>query len=125
MVIGNQWPVNQLQLGNRTYNRQELLSILEQSIRGNGLVQLAHQEIAARLNIANGGDRTCIQQTLAEVDALIGDLVIPPVGNGFLRPSGAARMLTQYNSGALCTPPCDVPAPPNPSPGPTAPPRPT
>ena len=79
-----QWPVNQLQLGNRTYNRQELQSILRQPPRGNSLVQLAHQEIAAKLNIANGADGSCVEQTLAAVDASIGNLVIPPVGNGHL-----------------------------------------
>jgi uncharacterized coiled-coil protein SlyX len=68
--------VTQLQLGNVTYNQQQLLSILHQPVRGNGLVSLAHQEIAAKLNIANGADGSCIEQTLAEVDALIGDLII-------------------------------------------------
>ena len=46
------------------------------------LVQLARQEIAAKLNIANGADGSCVEQTLAAVDSLIGNLVIPPVGNG-------------------------------------------
>jgi hypothetical protein len=114
-----------LQLGNVTYNQQQLLSILQQPIRGNGLVQLAHQEIPAKLNIANGADGTCIQQTLAEVDALIGDLLIPPVGNGFLRPSGAARTLIQYNAGALCAPRCQLPPQPTPSIFPSARPQPT
>jgi hypothetical protein len=101
-----QWPVNQLQLGNRTYNREELQSILEQRARGNGLVLLARQEIAAKLNVANGADGTCVEKTLAAVNAIIGDLLIPPVGNGFLRPSIQERMLTQYNAGLLCAPRC-------------------
>jgi len=120
-----QWPVNQLQLGNRTYNRQELQSILQQPVRGNGLVQLAHQEIAAKLNIANGADGSCLAQTLAAVDALIGNLVIPPVGNGHLPPSPYVRTIGLYNGGGLCAPRCDLPPPPVPSPGPTARPRPT
>ena len=45
--------MNELQLGNVTYNQQELLSILSQPVRGNGLVLLAHQLIAAKLNIAD------------------------------------------------------------------------
>src|SRR5262249_49362618 len=79
-----QWPVNQLQLGNRTYNRQELQSILRQPARGNNLVQLAHQEIAAKLNIANGADGSCVAQTLTATDASVGNLVVPPVGNGHM-----------------------------------------
>jgi hypothetical protein len=91
-----------------------LQSIFEDDVRTNGLVSLAHQEIAAKLNIAHGADASCIQQTLAAVDALIGDLVIPPVGNGFLTPretSGYVNTLTQYNEGFLCSPDCVEPLP--------------
>ena len=125
--------MNELQLGNVTYDRQQLQSILENAVRSNGLVSLAHQEIAAKLNIANGADGSCIQQTLAEVDALIGDLVIPPVGDGILRSRDVASYvsaLTHYNEGALCAPYCGPTAPPTrPTPSPrkslvTPPPRP-
>lgn len=107
--------MNQLLLGNRTYNRQDLQSILENAVRTNGLVSLAQQEIAAKLNIANGADGSCIEQTLAQVDALIGNLIIPPVGNGFLRPRVVAAYLStlgNYNSGFLCVPACSgIPSP--------------
>jgi hypothetical protein len=115
--------VTQLQLGNRTYSQQELLSILRQPVRGNGLVSLAKQEIAAKLNIANGADRSCVAQTLADADALIGDLVIPPVGNGFLRPTVYERTLSLYNGGSLCAPSCVLPPQPTPASNPTARPR--
>ena len=101
--------MNQLQLGNVTYNRQQLQSIMENAVRTNALVSLAHQLIAAKLNIANGADSSCIQATIAAADALIGDLVVPPVGNGFLLPrdtSGYVNTLTQYNEGFLCAPHC-------------------
>jgi hypothetical protein len=107
------WPVSQLQLGNVTYSRQELRSILENQVRLNGLVSVAHQEIAAKLNIASGADGSCIQQALADLDALIGDLVIPPVGSGFLLPrdvAGYVSTLTRYNEGFMCSPPCDRPS---------------
>jgi len=102
--------VTELQLGNVTYNQQELLSILHEPVRGNGLVLLAHQLIAAKLNIANGADGSCIQQTLADAGSLIGDLVVPPVGNGYLQPrdvAGIAGVLGSYNEGILCAPSCD------------------
>ena len=120
-----QWPVNQLQLGNRTYNRQELQSILQQPVRANALVQLARQEIAAKLNIAHGADGSCVEQTLAGADALIGNLVIPPVGNGHLPLTSYLRTLGLYNEGGLCAPRCDLPPSPLPSPRPTARPQPT
>jgi hypothetical protein len=120
-----QWPVSQLQLGNRTYNRQELQSILQQPVRGNALVQLARQEIAAKLNISHGADGSCVEQTLAGADALIGNLVIPPVGNGHLPLTSYLRTLGLYNEGGLCAPRCDLPPSPLPSPRPTARPQPT
>ena len=121
----DEWPLNQLQLGNRMYNRQELQAILRQPPRGNNLVQLARQEITAKLNIANGADGSCVAQTLAAVDALIGNLVIPPVGNGHLPLTSYVRTLGLYNEGRLCAPQCDLPPSPLPSPRPTARPQPT
>src|SRR5262249_26318164 len=120
-----QWPVTQLQLGNVTYNQQQLLSILKQPVRGNGLISLAYQEIAAKLNIANGANGSCINKTLAAADALIGDLVIPPVGKGFLRPTINERTLGQYNEGKLCAPSCELAPEPTPSAYPSPRPRPT
>jgi hypothetical protein len=106
----DQWPVIQLLLGNNAYDKEQLLSILHQPVRGNGLVLLAYQLIAAKLNIANGADGSCIAQTLADADALIGDLLVPPVGTGYLRPrdvSALADTLDSYNKGGLCAPACD------------------
>lgn len=110
----DQWPVNQLLLGNNAYDQQQLLSILNQPVHGNGLVLLAHQLIAAKLNIASGADGSCIEQTLADADALIGNLIVPPVGTGYLRPqdvSALADTLDSYNEGGLCAPACDHQSP--------------
>jgi hypothetical protein len=118
------WPVTELQLGNVTYTQDQLLEILHQPVHGNGLLILTHQEIAAKLNIANGADGSCIQQTLADADALIGDLVVPPIGDGFLAPrdvSDLADTLDNFNEGRLCAPSCENEG----SPTPTASPRPT
>ena len=106
----DQWPLNQLLLGNNAYDKEQLLAILHQPVRGNGLVLLAHQLIAAKLNIANGADASCIEQTLADADALIGDLLVPPVGDGYLQPedvSALADILDDYNEGDLCASACD------------------
>jgi hypothetical protein len=106
----DQWPVLQLLLGNNAYDKEQLLSILHEPVRGNGLVLLAHQLIAAKLNIVNGADASCIEETLADADALIGDLLVPPVGDGYLPPrdvSALADVLDDYNDGALCAPACN------------------
>jgi hypothetical protein len=43
--------------------------------------------------------------TIADADALIGDLVVPPVGSGFLEPSETSALndeLTVYNEKYDC-----------------------
>jgi len=120
------WPVTELQLGNVTYTQDQLLSIMHQPVRGNGLVSLAHHLITAKLNVANGADPSCIQQTIADADALIGDLVVPPVGDGYLAPRDVNALkdtLEDYNEGHLCAPSCDNEGSPTPSPSPPRAPR--
>lgn len=97
-------------LGNVNYNQQQLLDIFDEPVAGNCLISLAHQLIAAKLNIANGAPHDCIDQTITEVDQLIGDLVVPPIGNGFLECniSGYIEALTSFNEGTSgCANHCD------------------
>jgi hypothetical protein len=75
------WCADSLSLGNVLYTKDELLDIFGQSVQGNGLVALARQLIAAKLNVACG---SFISPAIASADALIGDLVVPPIGAGFL-----------------------------------------
>ncbi len=123
--------MTQLQIGNRTYDRLELELILESESHLNGVVALAQQEIAAKLNIASAAEASCIMQTLSEVDSLIGNLVVPPVGHGFLNPHVVAAYVSTlrlYNEGYLCAPSCSPypsqTASPFPRPRPTPAPRP-
>jgi hypothetical protein len=98
----NAWPVPGLTLGTINYTDLQLLSILNRAPAGNGLVSLAHQLIAAKLNVANGADPTAVAAAIAAADALIGGLYIPPVGSGLLAPSATSDLndtLTQYNEG--------------------------
>jgi len=103
------WPAGctPMTLGTVSYTKAQLLSILNQAPAGNGLVILAHQLIAAKLNICNGADGTSIAVTIANADALIGGLVIPPVGAGYLAPSSTnsdTDALDDYNNGLTGTP---------------------
>jgi cysteine-rich repeat protein len=70
------WPVSSLTLGNVTYTKAELLEILRTPVMGNGLISLAHQLIAAKLNVAAGADDASIEASIDAADDLIGDLVI-------------------------------------------------
>jgi len=100
----NEWPVNSLMLGTVVYTDLELLSIFNASVGGNGLISLAHQLIAAKLNVANGADDSAIAATIAAADALIGALVVPPVGGGSLAPATTGALTTlldDYNNGII------------------------
>jgi hypothetical protein len=97
------WPVNELKLGSVTYTKSQLINILRQPTKGNGLVSLAKQLIAAKLNTAAGaGAPIAIQTAIAQADLLIGNKVIPPVGTNSVKPSvtdGLNATLDAYNNG--------------------------
>lgn len=100
------WPQsvqdNGLTLGNISYTADQLLSILNTPASGNGLLALAHQLIAAKLNIANGSDGSAIAADIAAADALIGNLIIPPIGSDYLAPGSTSALttaLSNYNEG--------------------------
>ena len=99
-----------LQLGNLSYTAADLLAILNRPAAGNGLIALAHQLIAAKLNVAGGADPTVIVADIATADALIGNLIVPPIGNGYLPPSltsGLVTLISHYNEGATGPGHCD------------------
>jgi hypothetical protein len=106
------WPVDELMLGDVTYTQDELLDILNQPPRGNGLVILARQLIGAKLNIADGANTPDdIHDAIDDADALIGDLVVPPVGDDWLHPSETGElsdMLAAYNDGELHDEDCEL-----------------
>jgi len=100
----NAWPVPSLTLGTVTYQATELMAILDNPARGNGLVILTHQLIAAKLNIANGADPSAVQQAITNADNMIGALVAPPIGDGYLPPAQTGDLtetLTEYNEGTI------------------------
>ncbi|HMA18026.1 MAG TPA: hypothetical protein VKS03_06270 [Thermoanaerobaculia bacterium] len=106
----NEWNVASLRLGHVTYSDLELQAILETPADGNGLIALAHQLIAAKLNIASGTDDATIASTIAAADKVIGNLFVPPGGDGYLALSATwslTRTLAAYNEGAVGPGHCD------------------
>jgi hypothetical protein len=98
------WPVGALTLGTLTYDQSELLSILTEPARGNGLIIIAHQLIAAELNIAQGADPSDVDTVLDDSHTLIGSQVVPPVGSGDIHPgtsSPLTQVLDDYNNGLI------------------------
>ena len=98
-----QWPVQSLTLGTVNYNQTQLLSILNRPVQGNGLISLSHQLIAAKLNRAAGASvPASVAMAIANADTLIGGLIVPPVGSGFLSTSLTSALteaLDEYNNG--------------------------
>lgn len=98
------WPVGSLALGSVVYDAKQLEAIFATPARGNGLVMLAHQLIAAKLNLANGADPSVLAAMVAEADAKIGALVVPPLGKGYIGPDDvrAGRDgLDSFNNGLI------------------------
>jgi hypothetical protein len=93
-----------LYLGTILYLPDALLAILRKPVGGNGLIQLAHQLIAAKLNVANGADPTDVAAAIEDADDLIGVLHIPPGGTGSLSTDATSELtdlLADYNEGAI------------------------
>jgi hypothetical protein len=99
----NAWPVCCLTVGSVGYNQAQLLSILNEPSGGNGLVSLAHQLITAKLNLAQGAiPPAAVTAAINAADAMIGSLVVPPVGAGYLFPgdtSSLTQTLDDFNNG--------------------------
>jgi hypothetical protein len=90
--------------GSYNYNQTEICSIFLQNTGGNGLISLAHQLATAKLNGCSTSDLTPVAATMAAAQALIGNLVVPPVGGGFLAPASTSELtetLDDYNNGLL------------------------
>src|SRR5262249_47856752 len=105
------WPVTSLTLGSETYTQAELLALFDTPPRGDASVILAHQLIAAKLNIANGSNPAPIRSTIADADGLLSHFFGKLPYN--VRTSSAigqqmvndAHVLDRYNNGDS-TPDC-------------------
>ncbi len=104
-----------LSLGTISYTADELLAIFGTPDGGNAVIKLAHQLIAAKLNILNGASSTPIAATITLADSALNGLIIPPVGTAYVDPSSElgqtmvslAGTLDLYNNGLLGVPHCE------------------
>jgi hypothetical protein len=94
-----------LTLGSVSYTQAQILAILRQPARGNGLVSLAHQLIATRLNLLLGAvPPASVSLAVDLADETIGTLVVPPLGGGRLLPcstSGLTWTFREFNTGSI------------------------
>lgn len=101
----DEWAFTSLTLGSVSYTQADIQSIFNQPAAGNGLIALAHQLIAAKININQGAVADAnTAAAIAAADALIGGLVVPPVGTGTLSSSATSALisaLTDFNEGVV------------------------
>lgn len=89
------WPAGCLPMtiGTVAYTKAQLLAIYAEPVSGNGLISLAHQLTAVKLNIASGAIAPAMTlAAVAAADAMIGNLVVPPIGSGFLSPATTSNL---------------------------------
>ncbi len=105
------WPVDQLSLGSETYAKAELLDLLRTAPKGDASLILAHQLIAAKLNIANGSDPDPVTTTISDADSLLSGYAgklpydVTPSSPAGRSMTALAGTLDAYNNGRL-TPDC-------------------
>lgn len=113
----NVWPCPSsgtcISLGTVGYTQPELKSIFDQPVSGNGLVSLAQQLIAAKFNNINWPNGN-VTNMIADADAMIGGLVVPPVGGSIssLDPATTSALVTKlarYNTGFVPCTTCSEP----------------
>ena len=103
------WPLTAVTVGSSTVNVAQGVAILTTPPKGgDATLILAHQLIAAELNVAGGAPSACVASTIAAANAL---LTTDPVGSGLSSGSsdgalatGLASIMDNYNSGKLCAP---------------------
>lgn len=109
------WPVTSLTVGGVVYTQAELLSIFNTPAAGNGAISLAHQLIAAKLNVAAGAVPGPVGADITAADTLIsgtcGGDPLPPIGTCYIAPGTSSPYtdtLDQFNNGNSGVPHCDA-----------------
>jgi hypothetical protein len=99
------WPLTSVTLGGVTYTQAQAISILGVAVKGDKSISLAKQLIAAKLNVADGNDASCISATITAADQWL--IAHGGVGSGQKQWDGGDILhdeLDAYNNGELCAP---------------------
>lgn len=111
------WPVDELTLGGQAYSKKELIQLLKAPPKGDASLILAHQLIAAELNVANGaGTAPTVAQAMADAQAWMAlnadsDGRLPygtePGSPEHVQATTLTELLDQFNQGFTETGHCD------------------
>lgn len=108
----NVWGATSLVLGSQTYLKSELITILQTPVKGDASMDLAHQLIAAKLNVLNGTNIATAGNNITTADQLLS--LFPgklPYGVSASSATGqqmtaAASNLDDFNSDGKLQPGC-------------------
>lgn len=103
------WPQNGITIGETSYGVYEAIAIMDTPGKGDRTYTMFRALVAAKLNVWNGCDSSCIVSTIVAADEWMTQY--GPVGSGVDGKSTAwadgeplATMLDDYNNGLLCAP---------------------
>ncbi len=95
------WPVTSLTIGGISYTKAELVTVLKTPPKGDAVLILVHQLIAAKLNVLNGADSTSIAAVIADADNLLTGINL--LSHSTVKPSSALGKQMTADSGLLDT----------------------
>jgi hypothetical protein len=103
------WPQDQIEIGGVVYLDAEAIAVLETPPQGDATYVLAHQLIAATVNVLAGADEEAVEGTIQQANAW---LEAQPLGSDPSNPERGqgvefADALTDYNEGRTGPGPCE------------------
>jgi hypothetical protein len=98
------WPVNTLIIANKTYSQNQLLTILNNPSNSDKRNILMKQLIATMLNVANGTDVSCINNTVQSANQWLINNPKTISKQAWVIGEGLKNILDDYNNGLLCNP---------------------
>ena len=101
------WPAEEVAIGGVAFAQDAAMAILETEPRGDATYILAHQLIAAKLNILNGADSITVAATIAAADDWLRAHLLgsDPPDSGYALDT-LAQTLEAYNNGLRGPAPC-------------------
>lgn len=105
------WPVSEITVGGVTYTKDEAIGYMQDPTKRDVTFSMFQALVAAKLNVENGSESSCIASTIASADTWMA--THGPVGSG-VKAGGSDSpwrtgeplylMLDDYNNGFLCAP---------------------
>ncbi len=103
------WPVEEITIGGVTFAKAAAIVILETEPGGDATYILAHQLIAAKLNVLKGADPGAVTTTITDADNWLGEHLLGSDPSNPDRAQGIALAdtLDEYNNGVIDPGHCD------------------